>query len=62
MVDENENLFTIEDDDVVIFFNFRTDRGRELTETLSNKTFMNKIYTNSICMSLTTIMTKHTKM
>jgi 2,3-bisphosphoglycerate-independent phosphoglycerate mutase len=51
MVDENENLFTIEDDDVVIFFNFRTDRGRELTEALSNKTFMNKICTNSICMS-----------
>ncbi len=26
---------TIKDDDVVIFFNFRTDRGRELTEMLS---------------------------
>jgi 2,3-bisphosphoglycerate-independent phosphoglycerate mutase len=25
------SLATIEDDDVVIFFNFRTDRGRELT-------------------------------
>ena len=25
----------IEEDDVVIFFNFRTDRGRELTEVLS---------------------------
>jgi len=28
-------LAKIEDDDVVIFFNFRTDRGRELTEVLS---------------------------
>ena len=36
MVDENlEPIATIKDDDVVIFFNFRTDRGRELTEVLS---------------------------
>ena len=36
MVDENnEPLAKIENDDVVIFFNFRTDRGRELTEVLS---------------------------
>jgi 2,3-bisphosphoglycerate-independent phosphoglycerate mutase len=28
-------LATIQPDDVVIFFNFRTDRGRELTEVLS---------------------------
>lgn len=35
MVDENDQaIATIEDDDVVIFFNFRTDRGRELTEVL----------------------------
>src|SRR5690606_1398092 len=26
---------TLSDDDVVVFFNFRTDRGRELTEVLS---------------------------
>jgi 2,3-bisphosphoglycerate-independent phosphoglycerate mutase len=40
MVDENNNPITkIQDDDVVIFFNFRTDRGRELTETLSQKDF-----------------------
>jgi 2,3-bisphosphoglycerate-independent phosphoglycerate mutase len=32
-------LATIEDDDVVIFFNFRTDRGRELTEALSQQDF-----------------------
>lgn len=29
----------ISEDDVVIFFNFRTDRGRELTEVLSQKNF-----------------------
>ena len=40
MVDEKGNsLAKIEDDDVVIFFNFRTDRGRELTEVLSQKDF-----------------------
>lgn len=30
---------TIEQDDVVIFFNFRTDRGRQLTTVLSQKDF-----------------------
>ena len=30
---------TIQPNDVVIFFNFRTDRGRELTEALSQKDF-----------------------
>ena len=30
---------TIQPDDVVIFFNFRTDRGRELTEALSQSDF-----------------------
>jgi 2,3-bisphosphoglycerate-independent phosphoglycerate mutase len=40
MVDKNDNpIATIQNDDVVIFFNFRTDRGRELTETLSQKDF-----------------------
>ncbi len=39
-VDSNENpLATIQEDDVVIFFNFRTDRGRELTEALSQQDF-----------------------
>ena len=38
MVDENGNpKAQIKDDDVVIFFNFRTDRGRQLTEVLSQK-------------------------
>ena len=36
MVDENEKpIATIQNGDVVVFFNFRTDRGRELTEVLS---------------------------
>ena len=36
MVDENDKPKTsIKKDDVVIFFNFRTDRGRQLTEVLS---------------------------
>ena len=40
MTDKNGTpLAKIEDDDVVIFFNFRTDRGRELTEALSQKDF-----------------------
>ena len=40
MVDDNDKpLATIKENDVVIFFNFRTDRGRELTETLSQKDF-----------------------
>ena len=40
MVDDNdEPVAKIKDGDVVIFFNFRTDRGRQLTETLSQKDF-----------------------
>ena len=34
---EGEAITTIRDNDVVIFFNFRTDRGRELTEVLSQR-------------------------
>jgi 2,3-bisphosphoglycerate-independent phosphoglycerate mutase len=40
MVDQNDTpLATIKEKDVVIFFNFRTDRGRELTEALSQQDF-----------------------
>jgi len=40
LVDKNnEPISTIQDDDVIIFFNFRTDRGRQLTEVLSQKKF-----------------------
>ena len=38
MVDGNDKpLATIQADDVVVFFNFRTDRGRELTHVLSQE-------------------------
>ena len=40
VVDANDKpIATIQNDDIVIFFNFRTDRGRELTEALSQKDF-----------------------
>jgi 2,3-bisphosphoglycerate-independent phosphoglycerate mutase len=40
MVDAHNNpIATIQENDVVIFFNFRTDRGRELTEALSQQDF-----------------------
>lgn len=35
----NEPITTIKDGDVIVFFNFRTDRGRELTEMLHQKDF-----------------------
>ncbi|WP_299552659.1 2,3-bisphosphoglycerate-independent phosphoglycerate mutase [Seonamhaeicola sp.] len=35
----NEPIATIKEDDVIVFFNFRTDRGRELTEALSQVDF-----------------------
>ncbi|GEQ87091.1 2,3-bisphosphoglycerate-independent phosphoglycerate mutase [Patiriisocius marinistellae] len=37
--ENTEPIATIGKDDVVIFFNFRTDRGRELTEVLSQQDF-----------------------
>ncbi|MEY2691642.1 MAG: 2,3-bisphosphoglycerate-independent phosphoglycerate mutase [Bacteroidota bacterium] len=36
---QQQPLAQIKENDVVIFFNFRTDRGRELTEALSQKDF-----------------------
>ena len=40
VVDDAQNpIATISDGDVVVFFNFRTDRGRELTEALSQSDF-----------------------
>lgn len=39
-VDENYNpVASVKEGDVIIFFNFRTDRGRELTEALSQQDF-----------------------
>ncbi|KAB1067360.1 2,3-bisphosphoglycerate-independent phosphoglycerate mutase [Tamlana haliotis] len=37
--DNNEPITKIKNGDVIIFFNFRTDRGRELTEVLSQEDF-----------------------
>ncbi|HSP82607.1 MAG TPA: 2,3-bisphosphoglycerate-independent phosphoglycerate mutase, partial [Gillisia sp.] len=38
LTDDNGNpVATLNDDDVVIFFNFRTDRGRQLTQALSQE-------------------------
>jgi 2,3-bisphosphoglycerate-independent phosphoglycerate mutase len=40
MVDNHQQpIATINEDDVVIFFNFRTDRGRQLTEALTQTDF-----------------------
>ncbi len=40
MVDGNQQpVTTIKDQDVIIFFNFRTDRGRQLTQALSQNDF-----------------------
>jgi len=35
--EQGKPIATIQDDDVVIFFNFRTDRGRQLTRVLSQE-------------------------
>lgn len=35
----NEPVATINSDDVIVFFNFRTDRGRQLTQALSQEDF-----------------------
>ena len=35
----NEPIGTVKEGDVVIYFNFRTDRGRELTEVLTQKSY-----------------------
>lgn len=37
---QDQPIATIKEGDVVIFFNFRTDRGRQLTEVLSQKDHM----------------------
>lgn len=38
--DKNQPVTTIQPDDVVIFYNFRTDRGRQLTEVLTQKNYV----------------------
>lgn len=39
LTENDQPVATIQKDDVVLFFNFRTDRGRELTEMLNQKDF-----------------------
>jgi 2,3-bisphosphoglycerate-independent phosphoglycerate mutase len=39
LTENDAPVTTIQKDDVIIFFNFRTDRGRELTEMLNQKYF-----------------------
>lgn len=39
LTENNKPVTTIQPDDVVLFFNFRTDRGRQLTEVLTQKHF-----------------------
>ena len=53
--DDNEPTATIKNGDVVIFFNFRTDRGRQLTEALSQEDFheynMHKLHMHYVTMT-----------
>ncbi|MGB0776691.1 MAG: 2,3-bisphosphoglycerate-independent phosphoglycerate mutase [Flavobacteriaceae bacterium] len=56
MQENGHPVATIEDGDAVVFFNFRTDRGRQLTEALSQKAFpevgmtpLNLDYTTLTC-------------
>ena len=37
LTENSQPIATLSEDDVVIFFNFRTDRGRQLTEVLTQK-------------------------
>ncbi|MCH1406581.1 MAG: 2,3-bisphosphoglycerate-independent phosphoglycerate mutase [Schleiferiaceae bacterium] len=37
--EEGASLATLKENDVVLFFNFRTDRGREITEVLTQRDF-----------------------
>jgi bisphosphoglycerate-independent phosphoglycerate mutase (AlkP superfamily) len=60
MVDENNIPLTNEEDDVVIFFNFRTDRGRELTEVLTQMD-MNKTCKTQFVLCHAYQLTKRTK-
>lgn len=39
LTENGKPIATIEKDDVVIFFNFRTDRGRQLTEVLTQRNY-----------------------
>lgn len=53
--ENNQPVATLHNDDVVIFFNFRTDRGRQLTQALSQEDFpdfgMKKLDTHFVTMT-----------
>lgn len=40
LTENNKPIATIRENDVVIFFNFRTDRGRQLTQALTQENFV----------------------
>lgn len=40
LTENNKPIATIKEDDVVVFFNFRTDRGRQLTQALTQENFL----------------------
>ena len=39
ITENNKPITTIEEEDVIIFFNFRTDRGRQLTDVLTQNSY-----------------------
>ncbi len=39
LIENNKPVAVIEEDDILIFFNFRTDRGRQLTEVLTQQDY-----------------------
>src|SRR5699024_703553 len=39
LTENDQPIATINEDDVVVFFNFRTDRGRQLTQALTQEDF-----------------------
>lgn len=41
MIEDKRPVATIKENDVVVFFNFRTDRGRQLTEVLTQRDLLN---------------------
>lgn len=55
ILDKNSKTNKIEEDDTVIFFNFRPDRAREITRAIVDKNFTsferNFIKTNFVCMT-----------
>ena len=54
ITENGQPIGSIEKDDVIIFFNFRTDRGRQLTQALTQESFKDfdlKPYSTLLCYS-----------